>query len=172
MRVLFFCGWTLVAAAFVLAALESQALLDANWNMLSADQLWYAMAPDGYANAKHWTAANAPWLWSPVLSGILWFPAWLIAGGPGVAMIWFGWRGRRPGPEAMAAYKEREESLFLFDELAADARQWAHREGQDPDADDQLPSHEMHETLAEEPGITHALSIEASLYDRPPPDDK
>lgn len=68
-------------------------------------------------------------------------PGWLSLGAPGLTLIWFGRSGRRSPEDA-----EDEEALFLFDELAKQAR----AEGYTDTGDDIAPSDHADMDLADE----------------------
>jgi len=129
MKILFLLGWILLAGAFVSGAYETMARVQgaAAEAVLSAYDLWYTLWPGKLVVTqilveRHLHAALWEYLAVPVLS----LPAWLLLGGPGVALTW------RFRPRHAEEDEADEDSLFVFDALAKAARE----------EDDRAASHE------------------------------
>ena len=141
MNKLFYLGWLLLIVAF--AAASAEAVASRPGTFLSAHELWYAIS------AKHFTITQirieriSPALWDPVLLGILTLPAWLLFGLPGVLLAWYCRPGRVLSPEEEEDHRKHEESLFLLDELAKEAK----RNGYIDNDDDMAPDHSGHDTM-------------------------
>tara|TARA_R110000787_G_scaffold10415_3_gene35316 strand:- start:3080 stop:3646 length:567 start_codon:yes stop_codon:yes gene_type:complete len=145
MRFAFFTSWILLLAAFAAAAAETIARTlpgGSGW-VLSSAELWRALWPGAFLLSEVQIVAIAPWLWDPVISSVLTLPAWLLLGLPGVALAWACRPGRDLSPEAEEELHEHEVSLFFYDDLAREARQWARDSGEDTDIDDRLPTHDL-----------------------------
>lgn len=150
MRFGFYTGWLLLLTAFAGAAAETiaRALPGGTGWMLSAAELWQALWPGAYLIASIRISAMAPALWDPVMMTAMSLPAWVIFGVPGVILAW----GCRPNRILSATeeeeLQEHEASLFLYDDLAREARKWAREEGEDGSDDDRLPSHDVVDLFA------------------------
>ncbi len=138
---LFYFGWLFLVLAF--AAASAEAVISGPGLFMSAHDLWYALS------AKHFTITQirveriSLVLWNPLLTTFLSVPAWLIFAVPGT---WLSWRfrpGRRLTPAEEEDHRKHVENLFLYDELAADAK----RQGYADEDDDMSPDHDGHETL-------------------------
>lgn len=109
-HVLFLLGIVLSGAAFAAAAFDMAAHgIDASLGALAgADEVWRTVSPETYAA---WTAA-----WPQLVIALLALPGWLIFGAPGLALVIFA-RAKDQGAGNDA------HSLFLFDDLARQARE-------------------------------------------------
>ena len=135
MKILLPLGWVLLAGAFVSGAYETMARVQGAeaGAFLSAYDLWYTLWPGKLVITqilveRHLHAELWEYLVVPVLS----LPAWLLLGGPGVALTWH-FRPRHAEED-----EADEESLFVFDALAKAARE---EEGYDHREDDMAPDH-------------------------------
>ncbi len=124
MRVLFYFGIVLMLSSFLAAAAEnaSHAIPGAPRTMiLSAYDLWYTLWPRSLLVFElRVTSIFGSWLWDPVLLTVMKLPAWLILGGPGVALVVFN----RPKRSDITDedIKSAEESQDLYNELTKRAR--------------------------------------------------
>ncbi len=145
MRIAFFLGWVLMLCAFAVAGAETIARTlpgGTGW-VLSTSELWRALWPSAYLLAEVRISNAIPWLWDPVIVWFLSPPAWVLFGLPGVILAWTCRPNRILSAAQEEELREHEASLFLYDELASEARKWARDEGSNPDEDDRLPSHEL-----------------------------
>lgn len=145
MRFGFYLGWVLLLGAFAGAAAETiaRALPGGGGWMLSAAELWQALWPGAYLIASIRISALAPQLWDTVIQTFLTLPAWVLLGLPGVILAWMCRPNRELSADAAEELQEHEASLFLYDDLAREARKWARDEGDDVSVDDRLPSHDV-----------------------------
>lgn len=153
MRLGFYIGWLLLLAAFAAAAAETIARTlpgGAGW-MLSAAELWQALWPGAYLIASIRISGMMPELWDPVILTFLSVPAWLLFGLPGVILAWMCRPNRLLSAEAEQELQEHEASLFLYDDLAREARKWAQDEGDDRSVDDRLPNHDVVDLFQRQP---------------------
>ncbi len=138
---LFYFGWVLLVLAF--AAASAEAVTAGPGLFVSAHELWYALS------AKHFTISQirieriSPGLWDPVVLTLLTPPAWFLFGLPGVVLSWHFRPGRRLTPAEEEDHRKHVENLFLYDELAAEAK----REGYADEDDDMSPDHTGHDAL-------------------------
>ena len=143
----------LLLAAFAGAAAETIARAlpgGAGW-MLSAAELWQYIWPGAYLIASVRISALEPQLWDPVILTFLSVPAWLLLGLPGVILSWMCRPNRVLTPDAALELQEHEASLFLYDDLAREARKWAREEGDDQSTDDRLPNHDVVDLFQRQP---------------------
>jgi len=123
MRILFYCGVILVAMSLLAAAFETAAhgLFGANQGfIMSAHDLWYALRPKSLLVFEIRTERIARWLWNPVMTTLLIFPAWAVFGVPGGLLLWFchPHRGRQDDDDDVKGVLE---SFELFNELTRQA---------------------------------------------------
>lgn len=132
-------------AAFASAAAETiaRALPNGGGWVLSTSELWQGLWPGSFIFAEARLSAVNDWLWDPLILSFLLPPAWLLLGLPGVILAWTCRPNRVLSPTAEEELREHEASLFLYDELAREARQWARDEGDTSNDDDRLPTHEL-----------------------------
>ncbi len=148
MRVLFNLGWVFLFLAFGGAAAESipRSLSDGGtgggW-FVSAYELWYAAQPGSLVVSQIQVEKLAPALWDPVIVTLLSLPAWALFGVPGGLLTWFCRPHKEITAEQLEDFKKHEESLFLFDKLAEEAREAGH----DDDEDDLAPTHGGYESM-------------------------
>ncbi|PIW25671.1 MAG: hypothetical protein COW30_18830 [Rhodospirillales bacterium CG15_BIG_FIL_POST_REV_8_21_14_020_66_15] len=167
-RILFYLGWALLLAAFAAGAAEGLVRADPGRGLhpVSAHDLWYRLWPGNLVVTQIRVERLSPELWSAVVRPVLDLPAWILTGLPGVLLTWLCRPRRTLTPDEEQDLREREESMFLYDELAARAREDGH-----VDDDDMAPSHESQHFL-DEAGLTHADSEEDYDIDMdglPPP---
>ena len=122
-RVLFYLGWALLLSAFAAGAAEALVRADPGRGLfvVSAHDLWYTIAPGNLVVTQIKVERLSPELWTHVIRPILELPAWALTGLPGAALTWFC-RTRRPlTADEQQDLREREESVFLYDQLAEQA---------------------------------------------------
>ena len=132
----FLLGVVFVLAAFLAAAYETVAQFQVGVGgmVLSAYDLCYTYWPGKLVVAQVLVERHLhPLVWDPVITAILHLPAWLILGAPGMTLLW-NFRPARPGDPQD---RLEEETLYLYDALAKQARE----EGYDPSEDDMAPDH-------------------------------
>ena len=137
---LFFLGWALMVLAFAAASAETlaRALPGEQGVFLSAYDLWYAAWPGNLVVTQIRVEKFLhPWLWDPVMVTVLAPPAWALFGAPGLALAWFFRPNRKMTEQEREDLRKYEESAFLFDKLARDAKE----AGFDEREDDRLPNH-------------------------------
>jgi hypothetical protein len=153
MRLGFYIGWLFLLVAFAAAAAETIARTlpgGSGW-ILSAAELWQALWPGAYLIALIRISGVMPELWDPVILTLLSIPAWLLLGFPGLILAWMCRPNRVLSPEAEQELQEHEASLFLYDDLAREARKWAQNEGDDRLVDDRLPNHDVVDLFERQP---------------------
>lgn len=169
MKVLFYAGWTLLLLAFAAAAAETlpRSLPGGEGFLISAHQLWYAAWPGSLivTQIKVETLLH-PWLWDPVIVTVLQAPAWALLGVPGALLVWFCRPHKEMSPHDREDLEKQEESLFLYDRLAREARE----AGYEPGEDDQRPDHAGH-GLIDARGLTepYAEGDVLRAYGKPVP---
>jgi len=133
-RILFVLGIGLLALAFLVtgAELAARAIAKANGEvstlLLSLAEVWRLVAP-----GSHTALLSSPnW---PKVQYAFQLPGWLLFGVPGLALV-ITCHKRADGDEAPDQFQDREDSLFLFDALAAAAE----KEGYSGLQDDMAPS--------------------------------
>ncbi len=119
LRIFFIIGMGMLASAFVAGvseAIVSRSAGEHGWFM-SAHDLWRKLNPESLAMAKFMVREHlAYWLWSPGITGLLTLPAWLLLGGPGMALV-LKCSIRSNGNDEFD-----EDSMYLYDRLAEAAR--------------------------------------------------
>jgi hypothetical protein len=145
MRVLFYLGWILLAAAFLSAAAEMIVrLYPSEISVLtSAYDLWYTIWPGGLTLTQIRIERVSPMLWDPVLITVLTLPAWVLFGLPGLLITWYCRPGRVMTPSELQEHREHIEALMLYDELTEESK----RAGYTDDSDDLMPDHEGFEVF-------------------------
>lgn len=122
MRPIFLTGFVLLVVALVAAVAETMAHVTPGVKgiFLSAYDVLYTLWPSKLIVAKiHIERVIGPWAWDPVAVTILALPGWLLFGAPGAVLAWFG---RRKGDLDAQEFAEIEDSVFLYDSLARQAR--------------------------------------------------
>lgn len=125
-HIFFLFGIVLAATAFLATAAEMAAHgVDPELALIpSAAEVWHALSPASFEAATAHQSIVA-WL---LQAGILDLPGWLILGAPGLAFI-IVFHKKDDVP-----LSEQDHSLFLFDELAKQARE----EGFSDQSDEEL----------------------------------
>lgn len=140
---LFYFGWLFLVLAF--AAASAETVMSGPGLFMSAHDLWYALS------AKHFTISQirieriSLTLWNPVVTTLLAPPAWLLFAIPGVALSWYHRPGRRLTPAEEEDHRKHVENLFLYDELAEEAKRTGYADA--GEGDDMSPDHTGHDTL-------------------------
>jgi hypothetical protein len=170
-RVLFYLGWVLLLAAFAAGAAEAlvRAVPDKGLALVSAHDLWYTVAPGNLVVTQIKVERISPELWSAVIRPLLAVPAWALTGVPGGLLTWFCRPVRPLTPDEEQDLREREDSMFLYDQLAEQALRDGYAD--DDDGDDMAPSHDSQHFL-DEAGLTYAESEEdfdIDIDNLPPP---
>jgi len=147
MRTLFYVGWILLIGAFVSAAAEQVVRLYPGQTpmLVPAYDLWYTLWPGGLTITQIRIERIAPGLWDPVITSILSLPTWFLLGLPGLVLAWRCRANRILTPSELEVHRKHVESLFLYDELAKEAKTQGHATG----PDDMLPDHDGHDALDE-----------------------
>jgi hypothetical protein len=83
-------GWLLVLAALVVLVADLIARLDTgHFAPTAAGQLWFEISPSTLELAQAGVQRHlVTWLWDPVMQTVLLWPAALVLGVPGVALLW------------------------------------------------------------------------------------
>ncbi|HEC90716.1 MAG TPA: hypothetical protein ENI55_03515 [Alphaproteobacteria bacterium] len=156
MRLFFIFGCILIAAAFLSGATEMAMRVMYRRGALaySAIDVWRMVSPQGLGHARSYVEAVFwPALWNPVLTTVLILPGWLIFGVPGVALVWLC------HPRVKGGAKIDEDSLFLYDRLAKQAREDGYH---DDGPMNEIPSHPMEKDATPAP---FAASLPANEND-------
>ena len=105
----------------------------------------------------------SPALWDPLLVSLLSLPTWFLFGAPGGTLAWYCRPNKEMTAEELEELKKCEESLFLFDELAKEARE----AGYDDDETTQVAIHSNYGNMEflESEGGTAPYSDEQVLED-------
>ncbi len=145
MRIAFYLGWVLLICAFIAAAAEQVVRLypGASAMLTPAYDLWYTLSPGSLTVIQIRIERVALFLWDPLLTTVLAFPAWLLFGMPGVVLTWNCRPGRLMTAEQREEYRKYVETLFLYDELAKESKAQGHATGYD----DMSPDHGGHDAL-------------------------
>ncbi len=82
-------GWVLVTLALAAFAYELRASIQAGGSrMIEAGALWFGLDVESLNLAQAIVQRFIhPYLWDPVVAGMLHWPAWSLLGGPGVALV-------------------------------------------------------------------------------------
>lgn len=151
-RVTFFLGWFLLLAAFAAGAAETVVIANPGRGpgMVSAHDLWYTIWPGNRVITQIRVENLSPALWADVIRPLLNLPAWVLTGVPGAVLAWTCRPVKQLTPDEEQDLRERHESMFLYDELAEQAK----ADGYDDDGDDDMePDHGLHHLL-EDDGVT------------------
>ena len=92
MRIGRLIGWTLVILAVAILARDIMASIDAgSLSMIAAGELWFKLHQTSLQVAEPAIARHVPviglWLWHPVISTILVWPATAVLGVPGMLLV-------------------------------------------------------------------------------------
>ena len=96
-------GWIFLIAALAVLARDVLASIDAgSLSLIAAGELWFTLHQTSLQVAEPAIARHipviGPWLWHPVISTILTWPALFVFGVPGLALTWlFRTRRRKTG---------------------------------------------------------------------------
>ena len=96
-------GWILLFAALAVLARDVIASVDAgSLTLIAAGELWFNLHQTSLQVAEPAIARHipviGPWLWHPVISTLLTWPALFVLGVPGLVLAWlFRSRRRRGG---------------------------------------------------------------------------
>ena len=118
MRLFLYIGLVFLGLGFLAAAAEIalHALPGIQRSfVVPAYDLWYALSPETMLITEiRVQRLFGDWLWDLVILTILKFPAWLIVGGPGAALVFFGANRR---PQSREEIEQVNESYALYYEL-------------------------------------------------------
>jgi hypothetical protein len=91
-------GWLLLVVALGVVSFEIWlAMKSGGWRPVAAGELWFKLhAPSLNASQAGIQRHVAPWLWDPVITTVLLWPAWAVVGAPGLLLAW-AFRKRKPG---------------------------------------------------------------------------
>jgi len=142
MRMFFYIGLALLALSFFAAASENAAHAVAGTPrtfILPAHDLWYALWPKSLIifEIKVQRLFGA-WAWDQMMLTVLKLPAWLLLGGPGVALVVFFRPNRHLNNHEEIAEVERH--YEFFDQLALQAR-LENPPGEEHGPQDIMPEH-------------------------------
>ena len=96
-------GWIFLIAALAVLARDALASIDAgSLSLIAAGELWFTLHQTSLQVAEPAIARHipviGPWLWHPVISTMLTWPALFVFGVPGLALTWlFRTRRRKTG---------------------------------------------------------------------------
>ncbi len=93
-------GWIFLIVAVAVLVRDVMASIDAgSLTLIAAGELWFRLHQDSLQLAEPAIARHipfiGPWLWHPVISTILTWPALLVFGVPGLVLTWL-FRRRAP----------------------------------------------------------------------------
>lgn len=91
-------GYLLLCLAMAAVAYDGMRMIADNGRLVftSMAEHWLAIAPQTMEAARAAVEQVSPYLWSPLISTILVFPAWMVVGGLGVLVYLAGYRPPRP----------------------------------------------------------------------------
>jgi hypothetical protein len=150
MKVFFVVGWLLIGTGFLTASLETSAkiAIRSSSPFLPAIDLWRAQFPDSLAAARDAVEAIHPFLWDPVIVGLMILPAWLLLGLPGAVLVWFGRPNRHKALDDDGAISPHS----LYEDLAKAAKE----EGFDKTIDDMAPNVKSFDWAKDDPAQSQA----------------
>ena len=95
-------GWILLFAALAVLARDVIASVDAgSLTLIAAGELWFNLHQTSLQVAEPAIARHipviGPWLWHPVISTLLTWPALFVLGVPGLVLAWLSRSRRRRG---------------------------------------------------------------------------
>tara|TARA_R110002072_G_scaffold226299_2_gene383268 strand:- start:64 stop:387 length:324 start_codon:yes stop_codon:yes gene_type:complete len=93
-------GWIFLIAALAVLARDVLASIDAGaLSLIAAGELWFTLHQTSLQVAEPAIARHipviGPWLWHPVISTLLTWPALFVFGVPGLVLTWAFRRRRR-----------------------------------------------------------------------------
>jgi hypothetical protein len=91
-------GYLFLCFAMAAVAYDGMRMIADNGRLVftSVEEHWLALAPAGMGAAREAVEQINPLLWSPLITAILAFPAWMVIGGLGVLIYLAGYRPPRP----------------------------------------------------------------------------
>ena len=123
MRVFFLFGLVLLGFSFILAAAENASHAipgTAQTFIIPAHDLWYTFWPKSLLIFELRVQRYVgDWMWDPIMLTVLKLPAWLIFGGPGVALLLICRPRQNDG--TAEEMNEAVESFELYDQLTKQA---------------------------------------------------
>jgi len=145
MRAAFYLGWILIIAALISAVAEQTVrLYPGGMTIITpAYDLWYTIWPGSLTVIQIRIERIAPFLWDPLLTFILAFPAWFLLGLPGVTLAWRNRSGRIMSAREEEEHRKHVEALLLYDELTKDAKLRKHA----AELGDTTPAHDNYAAL-------------------------
>jgi len=93
-------GWIFLTSAIAILTHDALATIDAGaLSLIAAGELWFSLHPNSLQVAEPAIARHVPvigpWLWHPVISTLLTWPALFVTGMPGILLVWL-FRRRSP----------------------------------------------------------------------------
>jgi hypothetical protein len=91
-------GYLLLCLAMAAVAYDGMRMIADNGRLVftSFEEHWLAIAPGTRQAAQTAVEQVSPLLWSPLITTLLAFPAWMVIGGLGVLTYLAGYRPPRP----------------------------------------------------------------------------
>jgi hypothetical protein len=91
-------GYLLLCLAMAAIAYDGMRMIADNGRLVftSMAEHWLTIAPHTMETARVSVEQVSPYLWSPLITAILAFPAWMVIGGLGVLVYLAGYRPPRP----------------------------------------------------------------------------
>lgn len=99
-----FLGYLFLCGALAAAAFDGARMLADKGELAftSVLQHWQTLNPAGLAAVRQAIEGASSYLWSPLMMSVLVLPAWMVAGGLGIALYMAGYRRPRPNlPEGI-----------------------------------------------------------------------
>jgi hypothetical protein len=96
--ILRFLGYVFLSLAMAALAYDGIRMIADNGHLAftSLEQHWLNISPASMAAARVYAEQLNPYLWSPVLMGLLVLPAWVVASGLGTLLYLAGYTRPRP----------------------------------------------------------------------------
>ena len=91
-------GYFFLCLAIAALAYDGMRMIADNGHLAftSMQDHWLALSPGSLAVAQHAVEGVNVWLWSPLTTAVLAFPAWIVLGGLGILFYLAGYRPPRP----------------------------------------------------------------------------
>jgi hypothetical protein len=91
-------GYLFLCVAMAAVAYDGMRMIADNGRLVftSVEEHWLALGPANMDAVRAAVERISPLLWSPLITAILAFPAWMVAGGLGVLTYLAGYRPPRP----------------------------------------------------------------------------
>jgi len=165
MRIFFYIGLILLALGFLAAASETAAYTmpgTVRTFFFPAHDLWYSLWPESLLifELKVQRLLGA-WAWDPVMVTLLKLPAWLILGGPGIALL-LQFRPKRNQADR-EEIDEVENHYEFFDQLAKQARA-ENPPGEEHGPQDIMPEHPIGDDRATDAHHPDEYNLSADPY--------